>query len=402
MSIALLQLSSGAVPVLDALSGGLLGFSKVELGLLGSVHFLGFFIGCWLAPRLLGRVGHVRTFVLFAVSGVVGIIGHTLTENPQAWAALRMLTGFCVAGCYTVLEGWMQARLSNQVRGRVMGVYRFIDITASSLAQLMIGILEPAHYAAYNLLALIACACLLPLVLTASKQPMIPITPRLRPLHAIALSPLGALGVVVAGATSAAFRTVGPIYGIELGLSNVLVGYFLATILVAGAVAHLFVGYLADRFDRRHVLLGLSVVSVLSCAFLMVLTTPDLLWVFAGATVFGMSTMTIFSVAAVHTNDFAQPEEIAEVNASLMFLFGVGAIVSPLISASLMQQFGPGALFGFILLAHVLLIGYSLVRMAVRGTQRIRTRYATLPSTSFLIGGLLKRGYAVKPGASDK
>ena len=131
----------------------------------------------------------------------------------------------------------------------------------------------------------------------------------------------------------------------------------------------------------------------------MLLTTPDLLWVFAGATVFGMSTMTIFSVAAVHTNDFAMPEEIAEVNASLMFLFGVGAIISPLISASLMQQFGPGALFGFILLAHVLLIGYSLVRMAVRGTQRIRTRYATLPSTSFLIGGLLKRGYAVKPGA---
>ena len=401
MSIALLQLSSGAVSPLDAISGGLLGFTDVEIGLLGSAHYLGFFIGCWLAPRLLGRVGHARTFILFAVSGVVGLVGHPLAISPEIWAALRVLTGFCIAGCYTVVEGWMQSRLSNHVRGRVMGVYRFIDITASSLAQLMIGVLEPAHYTAYNILALIACACLLPLTLTASQQPTIPLTPRLRPLHTIRLSPLGALGVVVSGTTSAAFRMVGPVYAASLGLSNTLVGYFLATVLISGAVAQLSVGWLADRFDRRHVLVWLSVASALSCAFLMLLSMPEQLWVFIGAAMFGAVTMPIFSISAAHTNDFAKPEESTEVNASLIFLFGVGATISPVISASLMQQFGPGALFGFILIAHVVLVGYSIMRMAVRGTRRIRTRYASLPSTTFLIGGLLKRGYTTKPGAGD-
>ena len=53
LSIALLQLSSGSIGPLDVLSGFQLGFSKTQIGLLGSAQFLGFFVGCWWAPRLL-------------------------------------------------------------------------------------------------------------------------------------------------------------------------------------------------------------------------------------------------------------------------------------------------------------------------------------------------------------
>ncbi|MEO0358747.1 MAG: hypothetical protein AAF386_10745, partial [Pseudomonadota bacterium] len=51
LSVVLLQLSSGAVGPLDALSGLQEGFSKTQIGFLGSSHFVGFFIGCWWAPR---------------------------------------------------------------------------------------------------------------------------------------------------------------------------------------------------------------------------------------------------------------------------------------------------------------------------------------------------------------
>ena len=47
LSVLLLQLSSGGVGPLDVLSGTVLGFSAGQIGLLGSAHFLGFFIGCW-------------------------------------------------------------------------------------------------------------------------------------------------------------------------------------------------------------------------------------------------------------------------------------------------------------------------------------------------------------------
>ena len=54
LSVILLQISSGGVGPLDALSGFALDFSTAEIGMLGSAHFVGFFLGCWIAPRLMG------------------------------------------------------------------------------------------------------------------------------------------------------------------------------------------------------------------------------------------------------------------------------------------------------------------------------------------------------------
>lgn len=143
LSITFLQLSSGSLGPLDVLSGLQLQFSKTQIGLLGSAHFLGFFFGCWFAPRLLGTVGHARAFSAFAACGAIGALAHPLSTDPIVWAGLRIMTGLCVAGCYTIVESWLQARIDNSSRGRVMGIYRVVDIIASASAQLMIGVLDP-------------------------------------------------------------------------------------------------------------------------------------------------------------------------------------------------------------------------------------------------------------------
>ncbi len=391
LSITLLQLSSGAIGPLDVLSGLEAGFSKTQIGLLGSAHFLGFFVGCWWAPRLLGTVGHARTFAVFASCGAIGAIAHPLIIEPTFWAILRIMTGLCVAGCYTVIEAWMQAKVTNESRGRVMGVYRVVDIAASSGAQVMIGVLEPASYVSYNILAIFCCACLFPLTITSSQQPETPPATRLRPIRTALTSPLGVAGVVVAGLTSASFRMVGPIYGQEIGLTVSQIGYFLATVLLGGAIAQFPVGWLADKYDRRWILIGLSVSSVVVCVFITSFLMASLWSVFISAALFGIATYPIFSVSAAHTNDFTQPSEAVEVNASLIFCYGIGAIFSPLITSSLIERFGPSALFVFIAVAHVVLLGFSWYRMHARPTRSRRTRYAYMPRTTFTIGKLLKR-----------
>jgi len=203
LSVILLQLSSGGVGPLDALSGLALDFSRQQVGLLGSAHFLGFFIGCWWAPRLMGSVGHSRAFAAFTAAGAIGLLAHMLWINPYAWAGMRVMSGLCVAGCYTVVEAWLNAKVTNETRGRAMGTYRMADMGASLVAQLMIGVLEPASYVSYNLLALLCCASLLPLTLTKASQPETPEAPRLRPKLAWEMSPLAVAGVMVAGLTSA-------------------------------------------------------------------------------------------------------------------------------------------------------------------------------------------------------
>ena len=388
MSVALLQLGSGAIAPLDALSGVQLEFSTSQIGLMGSSHFIGFFIGCWWAPRLMGNVGHSRAFAAFTAAGTIGILSHMLIIDAYAWMGMRVLSGLCIAGCYTVVESWLQAKVTNETRGRTTGIYRFVDISGSLAAQMMISVLEPASYVSYNILALLCCAALFPLVLTRVEQPSIPTAPRLRPMLAWRCSPLAAAGVVSAGLTASAFRMVGPVYGIEIGLSVDDIALFLAAFVLGGVLSQYPAGWLADRYDRRWILIILSALAIASCALTVAMAHMGATAAFLTAGFFGLATFPIYSVAAAHAHDFADDTQRIELSAALMFLYAVGAIASPFTVSKLIENYGPEAMFIFVSAAHVVLIVFGLIRMRSRDATS-RTRYVYAPRTSFLIGRLL-------------
>ncbi|MEQ9695392.1 MFS transporter [Shimia sp. SDUM112013] len=391
LSVVLLQLSTGGVGPLDALSGIALDFTTGEIGLLGSAHFFGFFIGCWWAPRLMGSVGHSRAFAAFTATGAIGLLAHMLVVDPMAWAVMRVASGLCVAGCYTVVEAWLQSKVTNETRGRTMGVYRVVDMGASLAAQMVISVLEPASYVSYNILAIVCCAALLPLTLTRTAQPETPAAPRLRPMLAVSRSPLAAAGVLVAALSSASFRMVGPVYGKEVGLDTNQIAWFLASFVLGGALAQYPVGWLADKFDRRWVLIWLSIAAILSCFATIAIGASGTTVIMLNAGIFGLTAFPIYSVAAAHANDFATAEERVELSAALMFFFALGAIAAPYMSSLLIGLYGPGAMFMLIAAGHAVLIVFGLSRMRVRSSGGNRTRYIYAPRTSFTIGNLIGR-----------
>ncbi|KAJ02510.1 MFS transporter [Sulfitobacter mediterraneus] len=390
-SVILLQLSSGGTGPLDVLSGTVLGFSRQEIGMLGSAHFFGFFIGCWWAPRLMGSVGHSRAFAAFTATGAIGLMAHMVVIDAYAWAVMRVASGLCVAGCYTVIEAWLQSKVTNETRGRTMGIYRVVDMTGSLGAQMIIGILAPASYVSYNLLAMGCCAALLPLTLTKVKQPETPESPRLRPMLAVTRSPLAAAGVVVAALSSASFRMVGPIYGQEVGLSAGQIAWFLSAFVLGGALAQFPIGWLADKYDRRVVLIWLSVAAMASCFITVMASGMGTFGIMLTAGLFGLTTFPIYSVAAAHAHDFASSEERVELSAALMFFFALGAIFAPYLASVLIENFGASALFLMISAGHAILVVFGLTRMRARPTRKDRTRYVYAPRTSFQVGRLLGR-----------
>jgi len=392
LSVLLLQLSSGGVGPLDVLSGTTLGFTNGQIGLLGSAHFLGFFIGCWWAPRLMGSVGHSRAFAAFTATGAIGLLAHMLVVDAYAWAIMRVASGLCVAGCYTVIEAWLQAKVTNETRGRAMGVYRMVDTGGSLAAQLLIGVLAPASYVSYNLLALLCCAALLPLTLTRLQQPETPSAPRLRPGLAWRLSPLAVAGVIVAGVSGASFRMVGPLYGTEVGLSADQIGLFLAAYVLGGALAQWPAGWAADRYDRRWVLIWFSGISVLSCGATVIFSDMGVGPVFVSALFFGATTFPIYSISAAHAHDWAEDGMRVELSAALMFFYALGAIAAPLVTSGLIAAYGPPALFAFIAAAHFILVGFGLIRMRRRASTTTRAPYVWIPRTSFQVGRIFRKG----------
>ena len=169
--------------------------------------------------------------------------------------------------------------------------------------------------------------------------------------------------------------------------------------MLGGALAQYPIGWLADRFDRRSVLIGLSVGGIATCLATIGLAGSGTVAVFTAAALFGFATLPIYSVSTAHAHDFATDIERVELSAALMFLYAVGAIASPLVASAVIAAFGPAAMFLMIAAAHVLLILFGIARMRARPAPGDRTAYTYEPRTSFLIGRLLRRTKDNSPAA---
>jgi len=390
LSVLFVQLGSGSLGPLDALSGKSLNFTSIEIGLIGSAHFFGFMVGCLITPILISRVGHSRTFASLASIGAISAILHMVIPDAYWWIILRVLTGLSVAGTHTVMEIWIQPKLNNKNRGKITGVYRLVDISGTLMAQGMIALLEPATFVAYNIIATMCCLSLLPLSLTTSIPPNLPHKISLKPFMVFQFSPLAAYGVLVAGLSGSIFRMMGALYASYSGLNIYQVALFLIFGVLGGALSQIPAGFIADRFDRRYVLIGFSGLALLSCVLLTSINTNQLYFTYFLIFLFGGATFPIFSLSAAHANDFCVSEEMIELNSSLIFTFALGAIVSPFLSGSLITIFGPKSMFILIGFGHTLLILYGIYRMGIRPTLPEKTPYMYLPRTSAIISWFIR------------
>ncbi len=383
----------GALRPFDAISGQALGFSPVEIGLLASGHFAGFLLGCVFGPHLVRRAGHSRAFAVMAGAAVISIIAHPLIPDAYFWTAVRVLSGFSVAGCYTLIESWLQAKITNDIRGRVFSIYRLVDMSGQIMANAIIATLTPASYISYNLLAIIMCLAILPLALTQSKEPELPERIDYQPLFAMRISPLAGLGVVVAGLSTATFGSVGPIYAIAVGLDLSQIALFLVVSTVGGMISQLPAGILADKISRRAVLLMFSIMASALCLLMTFPIADVLLWgiplVYLLSFLFGFTTFPIYSICAAHASDFVTQDRMITLSASLIFLYATGAIVSPLLAGVIIEQYGATMMFSMIAAAHILLMIFTIYRNFARPAEQ-RRRYAYVPRTSMFIASILR------------
>ena len=321
-----------------------------------------------------------------------GVILHPVLEGPEWWAALRVLSGISIAGCYTVIEAWMQAKIEKRMRGRIFGIYRSVDLAGGIVAQALIAVLEPGAYASYNIVAISCCLCLVPLAVTRQIPPVLDHPPTLAPIRAWRISPLACFAIVVAGASGSSFRMVGPVFAIQYELRAGEIAAFLVAAIVGAAAAQFPVGWIADKMDRRWVLNGLSIGAIGVCAAISLFIAPgQATALIVASALFGATSITVYSVAAAHANDFCPDDFVVELNASLIFFFSLGAIAAPLVAAEIIVRHGANGLFWFIAAAHATLIVFTLYRMTQRSAETA-TPYRYLPRTSMVLSRLWRRG----------
>ena len=411
LSIILVQMGIGSLRPFDTISGQALGFTAIEIGIIASGHFAGFLLGCIFSLSLVQYAGHSRAFAVTAGIAMISIVAHPLYSNTCFWAFIRIFAGFSVAGCYTLIESWLQAKATNEIRGRVFSLYRVADLSGQLLANALIATLTAGSFVAYNIIAIIMCLSILPLALTQSREPALPEQFSYQPFVAFRISPLASLGIAVAGLSTATFGSVAPLFASAVGLSISQIALFLVVSIIGGIISQIPSGMLADRLPRRVILMTFSIMATI----ISLLLTTDLVYldiavgitevpvVFILSFLFGFSTFPIYSICAAHASDFVRESEMLALSASLIFIYAAGAIISPLIAGLLIEKIAAWAMFTFISAAHFLLMLYTIYRNFIGRTSLFTRAYAYVPRTSLFIATIIsgRRGRTHYSGPSD-
>ena len=365
-SAGLLLGANGLVVTLIAIRANLEGMPDWVIGFLGAGYFFGFFASCLWTPKLIARAGHIRVFAALAALYAVTSLLFVLIVDSWVWIALRVVGGFCSAGVGTVLESWLNEIAQNRDRGRVLSMYRVVDLTFVTAGQFVMPLIGVDGFEIFAVIAIAFCLAVLPVSLSRQASPPPPASTRLRPLTTWALSPTACIGCIVIGMTNGAFRTVGPVYAQEMGLSVDAVALFVSLSVVAAAVVQYPLGALSDRFGRRGVILTATLITIGASLFLLLFGGLDPAFVYIGGMMFGGFALPLYSLSIAHAADHAKSGEFVEVSVGLVLFYTLGAIFGPVISSSIIAGIGPSWFFAYTASVHCVLVGFILFRMTRR------------------------------------
>jgi len=343
-SVFLLVCGNALVAVVAPVRASLDGFGDLEVGLLGSAYFVGMLLGALQTPALVRRVGHIRAFAAFVAVGGVAIDLLPSFEFPVAWLISRALVGFVLAGVYAIIESWINGFASNANRGALYAIYQIVNFGASSTGQLLMSGLDPTTLLPFTVGSAFYALSIVPLALTKADAPELPSVVRVNFASIRKLAPVSLAGSFIAGACNATSLSLAPVYALQIGVAPSKVPLFTSAIVIGSALGVYPVGRLSDRVDRRLIMAVMMAAGAAMEVALAVAQPQGLPLVVYGFLV-GLTTFTLYTLAASIANDGAAPHEMVLISAGLLFVYCIAGIVSPTIASVAMRSYGPSALY---------------------------------------------------------
>ncbi len=379
LGIGMVLLASSLFNSFLSLRMGIERFPPQLIGFVVSAYFAGFLFGSLWAGAVVARVGHIRAFAAFAAILTGSFLFLALFVSAWAWMAIRVLSGFAIAGIFVVTESWLNDRADSGNRGRILSFYMIVNQMASGLGQQLLQAGDPAGPDLFLVAGALLSVALVPVALSPSAGPPPPSRTALNLIALYRISPLGVVGCFAVGLSNAAFYSLAPLFGQSLGLSVAAIAQFMTVTIFAGMLMQWPVGRLSDRRDRRHVIVGVTSGVVLAAAAIAVVGSWSLPLLLGLVAVYGGLSLTIYPLMVAHANDFTGPGQRVAASAGLLLAYGIGAVIGPILAANIMGWFGPQALFAYVSVISAGLAGFTLYRIGRRAPVPVDARKAFVP-----------------------
>lgn len=315
------------------------GFSASTTGWIMTAYYLGFLAGSLLTVKLIRKVGHVRVFAALASMASTAVLVQILIVTPSSWLIMRLITGFCFAGTYVIVESWLNERADNNTRGQVLSFYMFVTFLGLAGGQWLFNVADPTNFSLFLLVSILLSFALVPVLITKIEAPEIieSESMSLRKLYKIA--PAGVTSIMLSSIVQGAMFGMGAVFASNAGMSVSQTAIFMSVFIGLGAFSHWPLGWLSDKIDRRLVVVGASFTAFILSFVLLGIdnlsTNFVIIYGFLGAMV-----LPVYSLGVAHINDRLRPDQMTNASSTIVLLFGIGAAIGPISVGYILNIYG--------------------------------------------------------------
>ncbi len=366
--VALFGVSQGMTHPLFALRLERDGWSSGMIGLSGAMVALASLTLAPLMPPLIRAVGLPAFLTGGALLSAATLALFPAFDGYGAWLALRFVQGAAATALFLGSEAWIVADAEEGARGRIVGLYATILSLGFAAGPMILVGVGVDGVVPFYVCAALGLVCIGPLLTAWGDAPVAEtgdIGPP--PMRFFRTDPTVLGAVVLFGAIEFGVIGLMPVWGVKIGLSAEGAS-FLVTVLVLGNVAlQLPLGALADRANRRALLMLCALVSLAAAAALPALAAADWrLW--ATLFVWGGLAAGLYTVALIELGARYRGAALVSANAAVIAAYGVGALVGPLFVGAAMDLVEPHG----IALALAVMAAAYLALAAWRGLRALR------------------------------
>ncbi|UOO81928.1 MFS transporter [Uruburuella testudinis] len=318
-----------------------MGVNSTAIGALNAAFFVGAALSAVAAHRVVSGVGHIRAFSVFGAVFAMAALGHMMTDKLWAWGVLRVGLGFCYYSLLMIVESWFAERSAAGERARVLAFYNVVYYVAFTVGIALLS-LKPSSNDIFTLAAILVMAAMLPVALTRMSAPQLPPRQRISIPRLMAIAPLALVGSFVGGLLMNGFFTMASVFLLQQGFGVRQISFYLMVAMITGFAVQLPVARFSDRYGRRNAILACAVIAAVGAVAGLVLMLLDVggVWAQYGVSgFFGVGLFTLYALSVARAND-QLPNEMntVEVSRSLLFSYGMGSLLAPLLLGAVMQQ----------------------------------------------------------------
>jgi len=295
--------------------------------------------------KLINRFGQMGIMRFCLVVLPIAIAFLPVFQNIYIWFLLRFIIGVVATGVWLLSEVWINALAEDQHRGKIIALYSSL-ISLGLIVGVLISSLIPIETGGgFYVSAGIAVISAIPLW----KMDDLPDFDAVEDIsfYRYMVTAPGLMGSSwIMGFLYAATAALLPIFALPFVEGDYAQSSRTVAWLASGELTiPLFVGWLADRYDKTRLMVYISSVSVIALAILPVIfdiAVMRFLFLF----IIGGSIMSFYSLGLTLLGQEFKGKVLASANASFIFFLSLGEILGPPVIGAAMDLFGNNA-FGW-------------------------------------------------------